>query len=148
MYRKPSVRYILRAHYSWFSFTGKKIMSINTSPRCHLSETEGFAHIESYYRSGICPSEYYKQHNLSEHQFYNWRRRYLAAHPEFCESHTGVSRGKKRFHEVKIEKLPSSPSPQSLCGLEIHYPHGVKVFLSGDRDWDIATLCSLIKLGG
>ncbi|MDR0742777.1 MAG: hypothetical protein LBF05_00245, partial [Tannerella sp.] len=45
-------------------------MSKQTSAH-KLSETEGFAHIESYLASGLRPSEYYRKHNLSEYQFYS-----------------------------------------------------------------------------
>ncbi|MDR0698028.1 MAG: transposase [Tannerella sp.] len=53
-----------------------------------LSETEGLAHIESYLSSGLRPSEYYRKHNLTEYQFYNWRIRYQSVHPAssaFCD---------------------------------------------------------------
>ena len=103
-----------------------------------LSRSEGLAHIENYYLSGLSPSQYYRQHGISEFQFYSWRRRYLSLHPE-SESALKV---KKRFHPVKIE----STTGIMLSGLEIHYPNGVRIVMSNDHSIDIDKLSSLIKI--
>jgi hypothetical protein len=109
-----------------------------------VSELEGFAHIEAYLRSSLRPSEYYRSEGLSEYQFYNWRRKYLSVHPELSGSKSETSDEGKRFHKVKFEHMPSStPLPG---GLEIHYPHGVKVVISTGSGLDLDTLVSLIKL--
>jgi transposase-like protein len=110
----------------------------------HLSEAEGFSHIESRLRSGLRPSEYYRRHNLSEHQFYSWRRRYLSAHPELSDTGPPASSGKKQFQEVKFDKDSVEFSPS--VGMEIHYPNGVKAVFSCGSSPDAGTLSSLIKL--
>jgi hypothetical protein len=104
-----------------------------------LSRSEGFRHIENYYRSGLRPSEYYKQHGLSECQFYGWRRRYLSIHPT---AGTEVVMEEKKFHRVRIE----SATGLRLSGLEIHYPHGVRVVIGADHPIEIEKLSELIKL--
>jgi hypothetical protein len=106
-----------------------------------ISRSEGLAHIESFYRSGLRPREYYKQHGLTECQFYGWRRRYLALHPEVSEKNIPI-KAKKKFHPVQIE----TASSLRLSGLEIHYPHGVRFVLSSDQVIEIEKIKELIKL--
>jgi hypothetical protein len=55
-----------------------------------LSRSEGFGHIENYYRSGLRSSEYYKQYGISEWQFYTWRKRYLSVHPIEIDQLSGL----------------------------------------------------------
>jgi len=110
-----------------------------------LSQSEGFAHIESYFRSGLRPSEYYQRHAISEWQFYSWRRRYLALHPEMSSPSSSDAPTEKRFHEVIFHESPSVTSGFG-SGLEIHYPHGVKVVVDSRGRLDMETLYSLIKL--
>jgi hypothetical protein len=142
MFSKPTVKYILSVKKKGFTFAKKSMSRTRTSHP--LTESEGFAHLSSYYQSGLRPREYYKNHGISEYQFYHWRKRYLAAHPELCTNKAAVSTGKKQFHEVKFApmSLPSSLSG----GLEIHYPHGVKVVFSSDSGLDLETLSTLIQL--
>jgi hypothetical protein len=103
-----------------------------------FSQSEGFRHIEEYFRSGLRPCEYYKQHHIGEHQFYSWRRRYLAAHPEM----QGAIKAKKHIYPVRIDSPPNiRPS-----GLEIHYPHGVRVVIADCTSMGIDQLSSIIKL--
>jgi len=103
-----------------------------------LSHSEGIGHIENYYRSGLRPSEYYHQHGISEWQFYNWRRRYLAIHPQ---AEMPEKAGKK-FHRIQIESITGT----QISGLEIHYPHGVRVIIGKDYPVEIEKLSELIKL--
>jgi hypothetical protein len=113
-----------------------------------LSESEGFAHIESYLQSGLCPSEYYHSRNLSENQFYYWRKRYRSVHPELFDTKTKSSGEGKRFHELKFDK--ESVELELLVslsgGIEIHYPHGVKVVIPVGIGWEVDKLSSLIKV--
>jgi hypothetical protein len=104
-----------------------------------LSQREGFEHIANYYRSGLRPSEYYTQHEISEWQFYSWRRRYLAIHPQEETS----ANSEKNFHPLRIE---STTGDIRISGLEIHYPHGVRVVIGNDHPVEIATLLELLKL--
>jgi hypothetical protein len=108
---------------------------------CVISRTEGMAHIENFYRSGLRPREYYNRHGLTECQFYGWRRRYLALHPEAADKDSPV-KPKKKFHPVKIEPVSSL----RLSGVEIHYPHGVRLVLGYEQEIDIEKIKELIKL--
>jgi len=105
-----------------------------------LSQSEGFAHIEAYIESGLTPAQYYRSHNLSEWQFYQWRKRYISVHPNALQS----GKPKKRFHRVRIESPCDSMS--TFSGLEIHYPHGVKVVVAHDHRLDMEQLAQLIKI--
>ncbi|MDR0745929.1 MAG: hypothetical protein LBF17_05490 [Mediterranea sp.] len=69
-----------------------------------LREEEGFAHIVSYLRSGLCPSDYYRRHNMSEYQLYKWYRCYRSVHPELSVTKAKSSVEENRFHEVKFEE--------------------------------------------
>jgi len=105
-----------------------------------LSEAEGFGHIKSYLQSGLRSSEYYKRHNLSEWQFYSWRKRYFAAHPEEKPSPDQPSDS-----QLRPVRLSASPCC-SFSGMEIHYPHGVKVVVGTDHPLSIEQLSQLIQL--
>ena len=84
---KHSAKYILPPSLSPATFAGKK--SCQDEPHFLIQAAQpGFSHIESWLRSGLRPSEYYRRHTLSEHQFYSWRRRYLSAHPELSDTGT------------------------------------------------------------
>ena len=107
-------------------------------PARPLSESEGFAHIESYLRSGLRPSEYYQRHDISEWQFYVWRKRYLAAHPQESASFES----EKQFHPVSLTNAPTG----SLSDLEIHYPNGVKVIVGTGYRLEMEQMIQLIKL--
>jgi hypothetical protein len=123
------------------TFAGKKAMGKIRSGALPLSRTAGMAHIENYYRSGLRPFEYYQSHGLTECQFYGWRKRYLALHPEAENKHT-VSKSKKRFQPVKIE----SRTENQLSGLEIHYPNGVRVIVGSQQGIGIEKLKALIQI--
>jgi hypothetical protein len=108
-----------------------------------ISRSEGLAHIENFYRSGLRPKEYYGQQGLTECQFYGWRRRYLSLHPEAADkNHPVTEKPKKQFHPVKIE----TASTFRISGFEIHYPHGVRLVLGSDQVMEIDKLKELIKL--
>jgi hypothetical protein len=107
-----------------------------------MSQSEGFDHIQAYLRSGLRPSEYYKSHNLSEWQFYQWRKRYLQQHPEVVPP---VCANNKKFHPITIT---SGNNPSVVgSGLELHYPNGVKLVIGKDHPLDIEQLLVLIKQG-
>jgi len=108
------------------------------SPSRSLSQAEGFGHIENYYRSGQRPCEYYKEHGITEWQFYSWRKRYLQAHPQVSPAAgTGTI-----LHKVRIDDVSDS----RFSGLEIHYPHGVKLVIGSGQSLAIAQLSALIQL--
>jgi hypothetical protein len=103
-----------------------------------LNRSEGFHHIENYYRSGLRASEYYKQAGITQWQFYSWRRRYLLEHPESAP----IAKSAATFHRLNIEDSPG----QRISGLEIHYPHGVKLMIGSGHPLEIASLISLIQI--
>ena len=138
MQSKPSVNYILSAYSGVLTFVGKNDMGKTGEGFHPLTRSEGLAHIENYYRSGLRPSEYFNQHGLTDSQFYGWRKRYLALHPE-AES---AKNTQKKFHPVAIE----SPAVIKQSGLELHYPNGVRVIIGNEDSMDIEKLSALIKL--
>jgi hypothetical protein len=103
-----------------------------------LSRSEGLAHIENYYRSGLRPIEYCKEQGITKYQFYGWRRHYLNLQAE-AEQSSGCE---KKFHPVEIE----SQTCISISGIEIHYPHGVRIVIGNDHPVSIEKLTALIKL--
>lgn len=107
-----------------------------------LSESEGFSHIESYLRSGLRPSEYYQQNNLSEWQFYTWRKRYLSSHPAALSS----TKPEKQIHPVSITAAPDPFC--SFTGLEIHYPNGVKVAVGSNCHLSVESVLQPVKMQG
>jgi hypothetical protein len=106
-----------------------------------INRAEGMAHIENFYRNGLRPIEYYTHHGLTECQFYGWRRRYIALHPEAANKNSYV-KPQKKIHPVQIETASSF----RLSGLEIHYPHGVRLVLGSDQTIEIEKIKELIKL--
>jgi hypothetical protein len=108
-----------------------------------INRSEGLALIENYFRSGQGAREYYKQQGITECQFYGWRRRYLALHPEVENTQVSVNgKTKKRFHPVELEKVIEN----QLSGFEIHYPNGVRVVVSSQQGIEIVKLKALIKI--
>ena len=138
MFRNHSVNYILTAHSAIITFVGKNDMGKTRAGYRPLTRSAGLAHIENYYRSGLRPSEYFSQHGLTDSQFYSWRKRYLALHPE-AES---AGKVQKKFYPLKIEP----PSGIKVSGLELHYPNGVRVIIGNEDSIDIEKLSSLIKI--
>jgi hypothetical protein len=106
-----------------------------------LNRAEGMAHIENDYRSGVSPSAYCQKHGLTECQFYGWRRRYLAVHPEALNKLINA-KPKKKIHPVEIESCGSF----RLSGIEIHYPHGVRLVLGSEQSIEIDKIKELTKL--
>jgi hypothetical protein len=62
----------------------------------------------------------------------------LAAHPELKR----LSSLEKKIHPVRIEP----PVEASLFGLEIHYPHGVRVVFDSGQPIAIEKLRALIQI--
>lgn len=94
---------------------------------------EMFALIRKYENSNISARAFYRQHNLAEHIFYYWLRKYKAAH----------SQGEKGFLPVEIGPPVLPSSNETRCDIQIHYPNGVQVTL--DRSVSISRIKALIK---
>jgi hypothetical protein len=105
-----------------------------------LKQEEGFTLIENYYHSGMSPRAYYTHQGMTESQFYSWRKRYLAIHPQEKTSGEGKE---KKLHPVKIEAYPENIR---VSGIEIHYPHGVWVVIGDDHPAGIEKIKELIQL--
>ena len=93
-----------------------------------LSEAEGFDIISDYFNSGMSNVDYCRTHDISEWQFYKWKRLYLLEHPEQKLSNKKTAVRKRRLFspvEVEDQPIPSSSSLVSLPAIEIEYPGGV-----------------------
>jgi transposase-like protein len=94
---------------------------------------EMFSIIRKYLESDMSARDYYRQHNLTEHAFYYWRRKYMDAHHPSC----------KGFVPVEVN-VPAHPSVNDVRGdIQIRYPNGVQVTL--DRSVSISRIKALIK---
>ena len=92
-----------------------------------------FSLIMKYEKSNMSARAFYRQHNLPEHIFYYWRRKYKAAHDS----------SEKGFLPVEIGP-PVLPSAHDTRGdIQIHYPNGVQITL--DKSVSISRIKALIK---
>jgi len=92
-----------------------------------------FSLIKKHEESNISARAFYRQHNLPEHIFYYWRRKYKEAH--------GLS--EKGFLPVEIGPPVLPPVNELRGGVQIHYPNGVQITL--DNSVSIARIRALIK---
>jgi len=92
-----------------------------------------FSLIRKYEASNISAREFYSQHNVPEHIFYYWRRKYI-------EAHRSVESGFLLL-EVSPPVLPTVK--ECIGGVHIQYPNGVQVTL--DKSVSISRIKSLIK---
>ena len=94
---------------------------------------EMFSLIRKFEESNISARAFYRQHNLPEHIFYYWRRKYKEVHQP----------SEKGFLPVEIISPVSSQANDSRGDIHIHYPNGVLVTL--DRSVSISRIKALIK---
>ena len=88
--------------------------------------------MKRYEASGITAKEFYRQHNVSDHKFYYWLRRYKKAQ---VVSEQGF---------IPVEVNNAAPPAIDLSGdIHIQYPNGVVVTL--DKSVNISRLRALIK---
>lgn len=92
-----------------------------------------FSLIMEYEKSNISARVFYRQHNLPEHIFYYWRRKYKAAHGP----------GEKGFLPVEIGAPVLLPANDTRGDIQIHYPNGVQITL--DQSVSISRIKALIK---
>lgn len=119
-----------------------------------LSRAEGFRFISDYFRSGMRAGEYYRSHDISEWQFYKWRKLYLLEHPELgtvskakakpSPSSPSSSSEVPRFACLEVKEAPSPP-PFSLPSIEIQYPNGICLRI-GEGLKEISCLSDLVTL--
>jgi transposase-like protein len=92
-----------------------------------------FSLIKKYEESNTSALEFYHQHNLPEHIFYYWRRKYREAH----------SPTEKGFLPVEIGPSVLPPVNELRDSVQIQYPNGVQVTL--DNSVSISRIKALIK---
>ncbi len=92
-----------------------------------------FSLIIKYERSNISARAFYRQHNLPEHIFYYWRRKYIEAQGP----------AEKGFLPVEIGPPVLPPANDTRGDIQIHYPNGVQITL--DKSVSISRIKALIK---
>ena len=92
-----------------------------------------FSLIMKYEKSNMSARVFYRQHNLPEHIFYYWRRKYKEAHGP----------AEKGFLPVEIGPPVLPPANDSRGDIQIHYPNGVQITL--DKSVSISRIKALIK---
>ena len=102
------------------------------------SEQEGrmqemFSLIRKYEDSNISARAFNRQHNIPEHIFYYWRRKYKEVHGSI----------KKGFLPVEIDPPVIPPVNELRDSIHIQYPNGVQVTL--DKSVSISRIRALIN---
>ncbi len=59
-----------------------------------FGKKEAYSLIEQYYSSGELPSVFYRRMELSDNQFYSWRKKYLRDHPSLTKKLSVGTAGK------------------------------------------------------
>jgi transposase-like protein len=105
---------------------------MNKAQQANLRQ-EMFSIIRKYLGSNMSARAFYRQHNLTEHRFYYWRRKYMDTHHSFAEG----------FVPVEVQAPAPAPVNEARGDIQIHYPNGVQVTL--DRSVSISWIKALIK---
>jgi len=92
-----------------------------------------FSLIRKFKDSNMSARSFYRQHEVPEHIFYYWRRKYKAAHDS----------SEKGFLPVEIGPSVLPPSNDTRGDIQIHYPNGVQITL--DKSVSISRIKALIK---
>ena len=92
-----------------------------------------FSLIKKQEESNISARAFYRQHNVPEHIFYYWRRKYKEAHGP----------AEKGFLPVEIGPPVLPPANDTRGDIQIHYPNGVHITL--DKSVSISRIKALIK---
>jgi transposase len=87
-----------------------------------FTQHEAFSLIEEYFQSGQRATDFYRSKNMSEWQFYKWRKLYLEVHPEHEASKTPPAKEPSLLQPVTVIGKPSS---RRMPRFEIAYPGGV-----------------------
>ncbi|MBE9522877.1 MAG: hypothetical protein IME95_06775 [Proteobacteria bacterium] len=93
---------------------------------------EMFSLIRKYEESNISARAFYRQHNLPEHIFYYWRRKYREAHGP----------AEKGFLPIEIGLPVLPPANEHRGSVQIQYPNGVQITL--DKSVSISRIRALI----
>lgn len=92
-----------------------------------------FSLIMKYDESNISAREFNRQHNLPEHIFYYWRRKYREAHDPT----------EKGFLPIEVGPPVLPPVNELRGSVQIQYPNGVQVTL--DKSVSISRIKALIQ---
>lgn len=94
-----------------------------------------FSLIKRYLESNVSARDFYRQHNLAEHIFYYWRRKYLD---------TQESTTSSKFVAVEVQSPEHQPVHNSKGVIQIQYPNGIQVTV--EETVNISRLRALIKV--
>ncbi|MDR0431149.1 MAG: hypothetical protein LBH58_11810 [Tannerellaceae bacterium] len=108
-----------------------------------LRSENAYPVIARYFKSGLCPHEFYKKEGWSDNQFSYWKKGYMLDHNMQTENHDP----KSQFHPI-TEADTSQPNLSEYSGqtiqIEIEYPNGVLLRVEGKlNDSRIAGLIQL-----
>lgn len=92
-----------------------------------------FSLIMKYEKSNMSARAFYRQHNVPEHIFYYWRRKYREVN----------SPQEQGFVPLEIGPPVLPPANDTRGDIQIHYPNGVSVTL--DKSVSISRIKALIK---
>lgn len=92
-----------------------------------------FSLIRKHQKSNISARDFYRQHNVPEHIFYYWRRKYI-------EANYPVEKG---FLPLEVSPPVLPPANESGGSVHIQYPNGVQITL--DKSVSISRIKALIK---
>ncbi len=106
-----------------------------------LKQSDAFALMEEFFRSGMKGSEFYRSKKMSEWQFYKWKQLYLDAHPALKPAGSRLEKEPSRLLPVNIVGTPSGMTPL----FEIVYPDGMTLRV-GEGKVDIEILKALVNL--
>jgi transposase-like protein len=109
----------------------EKVFMNKTEQEEHRREM--FSLIRDYQDSNMSARAFYRQHNVPEHIFYYWRRKYKEAHGST----------EKGFLSVEIGPPVLPPVSEPSDHVQIEYPNGVRITL--DKSVSISRLKALIK---
>ena len=107
-----------------------------------FTQHEAFSLIEEYFQSGQRATDFYRSKNMSEWQFYKWRKLYLEVHPEHEASKTPPAKEPSLLQPVTVIGKPSS---RRMPRFEIAYPGGVTLRVD-EGVTDITLLGELLTL--
>jgi len=81
-----------------------------------FTQHEAFSLIEEYFQSGQRATDFYRSKNMSEWQFYKWRKLYLEVHPEHEASKTPPAK-----EPSLLQLLTSKFTQQDITFVHIKY---------------------------
>ena len=123
-----------------------------------LSQSQGYALVERYYHSSMSVKEFCDKEQISDYQYYKWRKLYFVAYPEKASLYNSqgiipktttfsskANDNRINFGDIVITDPPTElPSISTLSSIDLHYPNGVRLSLPSSISAE--QLSSYIKL--